>query len=100
MRRKRLMRTKFIKGLFLLFASILVGCTHRVMVEQDYVEKYYELGIAYQKSGHYNEAIKAYGKVIELEPGNAEAYYALGWNYGKLNHHYEAIAALSQAIRL
>jgi len=68
--------------------------------KQDYAETYYNLGIAYQKSGRYNEAIKAYKKVIELEPSDAEAHYALGWNYSKLNRHNEAIEALNQAIRL
>jgi len=67
---------------------------------QDYADSYYELGLSCQKSGQYKEAIKAFKKVLDLEPGDVEAYYAIGWNYLKLNQHTEAIEALNQVIRL
>ena len=68
--------------------------------KQDYAESYFNLGLSCQKSGKYNEAIKAFKKVIDLAPDHVEAYYAIGWNYFRLNQYTEAIEVLNQTIRL
>jgi len=59
------------------------------------------LGVAYQSTRRLADAVKAYTRAIELDPGNAEAHHNLGNCYSQLAH--DAMAAAQhyrEAIRI
>ncbi len=53
--------------------------------------KYYTIGINYEREGKYEEAIKSYQKGIEVNPGYGATYGRLGWLYHKKFMDDEAI---------
>lgn len=61
-------------SLFLLFPSIVVYA-------QDNLKEYFEKGQQAYESGKYEEAIKYYEKVVDLDPNFAPVYNALGLAY-------------------
>jgi len=62
----------------------------------EWFEKGYKLGI----SGSNTDAVKAFSKVIELNPQFAEAYYNRGTAYGMLANTQQAIKDFNKAIEL
>ena len=60
----------------------------------------YSLGLNYQQSGMYKEAIEEFKKVIRIKPDYADAHYSLGGAYMKLDMYKEAIEAYKQVIRI
>ncbi|MFO0752416.1 MAG: tetratricopeptide repeat protein [Thermodesulfovibrionales bacterium] len=63
-------------------------------------DAWYHLADLYDRNGQYEEAIKAYQKVVELRPGNGYAYFKIGTAYGNLSRPGEAVGALKKATRL
>tara|TARA_Y100000031_G_scaffold80673_1_gene89018 strand:- start:625 stop:876 length:252 start_codon:yes stop_codon:yes gene_type:complete len=63
-------------------------------------KKYLDLGLAYGKSGKYEEAIESYTQAIEIDPDNAEAHWGLGAAYGKTGMTEKAIKSYKQALRI
>ena len=58
------------------------------------------MGVVFQDQGKLDEAIKAYEKVLKIQPGFADPYYNMGvvfQDQGKLN---EAIEAYKKAIQM
>jgi len=58
------------------------------------------LGVAYNDSGQYKEAIKVCKKSIRINPGYAKAHFNLGVAYGESGMYKEAIEACKKAISL
>ena len=52
------------------------------------------------QQGHYESAIRAFDKAIQLNPTFSVAYYSRGYVYGELGQHERAIQDYDQAIRL
>lgn len=55
-------------------------------------------GIAQLESGHYQEALTIYDKVLKAEPDNAEVWYHRGMALHDLNDYEEAIASYNRAL--
>ncbi|UCD85487.1 MAG: tetratricopeptide repeat protein [Deltaproteobacteria bacterium] len=64
----------------------------------DKVRPYNNLGIAYKRKGMYDEAIRAYQKVISIDPDHANAHTNLGLVYAKKGKYEEAIREYHKAI--
>ena len=58
------------------------------------------LGVAYDKSGKYQEAIESYKQAISIDPDYAAAHYNLGIAYYCSGKHEEAIKSYKQAIKI
>ena len=61
---------------------------------------HYNLGIAYRKSGQYQDAIASYKKALRIKPDYAEAHNNLGVAYDELGQYQDAIASYKKAIRI
>src|SRR5260370_40351261 len=59
-----------------------------------------ELGSQFYTARQYDQAMRAFQKVLELEPDNAWAHYGLGWVYSERKMYPEAIAELGKAVNL
>ena len=62
------------------------------------IDAYLHIGIRYSEKGEYNNAIKYFDKVIELDSKNPETYYAKGCCYSKTERFEEAIPMYEKAI--
>ncbi|MCC8369349.1 MAG: tetratricopeptide repeat protein [Rickettsia endosymbiont of Oxypoda opaca] len=76
-------------------------------IESNNTEYYYEQANMLRERGDSEEAIKAYDKVIELDPNHVEAYYFKGYalellvqTSGDISKYQEAIKAYNKAIEL
>ena len=49
---------------------------------------------------HYENAIRAFDKAIQLDPSFSVAYYSRGYAYGELGQHERAIQDFDKAIQL
>jgi tetratricopeptide (TPR) repeat protein len=63
-------------------------------------KSYFDRGLAYYKTGQYDEAISEYTKVIEINPKVAEAYGNRGLAYGRKGQYDLAIADFNKAIEI
>lgn len=63
-------------------------------------ERYYNLGTRNTLSGQYEEAVKNFTQVIELNPADADAYFSLGNAYAGLGRWMEAVGSYQRSIRL
>jgi|GEM_PF-5342067 len=63
-------------------------------------DDYLHLGVAYAKTGMFEEATEAYKKAIEIKPKYAEAYHGLGVAYASLKKYDEAVEAMEKAVQL
>ena len=67
------------------------ACKEAIRTQPEKVENYYNLGAAYDRLGHVEEAIAAYTEAIRLKPDFAEAHFHLGALYGQLGRSGEEI---------
>ena len=63
-------------------------------------EVYNNRGVAYRNKGDYAQAIRDYGKAIDLNPQYADAYYNRGLACGKKGDYDQAIKNYNKAIEL
>ena len=63
-------------------------------------EVQFRLGTANYFAGNYMEAVKAYNKVLEMDPKFADAYNMLSYVYSNMNEHEKAISAVRNYIAL
>ncbi|MEA3368886.1 MAG: tetratricopeptide repeat protein [Candidatus Ratteibacteria bacterium] len=63
-------------------------------------EDYLDIGKLYFLNQRYEEALSAFQKVIELEPGNPQGYYNLGLVYESKNMMLEAKKMFTQTLEL
>jgi TPR repeat protein len=71
-----------------------------IMIDPDYAEDHFNLGVSYAESGMYKEAIEVFKQAIRLGHDDAEAHYNLGFAYGSSGMYKEEIEAYKQAIRI
>ncbi len=63
-------------------------------------EAYFNLGLAYGKTGQQEKEIAAYEQTIKLNPNVSSTYFNLRTAYNDIGQKQKAIAAFSDAIRL
>lgn len=63
-------------------------------------EAYFNLGLAYGKTGQQEKEIEAYKEALKLNPNKPELHFNLGTVYNDNGNKNEAINALVEAIRL
>jgi tetratricopeptide (TPR) repeat protein len=59
---------------------------------------FYLLGLAETKLGNFSEAVAAFSKFLQLEPGNADAYFLLGQDLQKLGRTPEAVESWKKSL--
>lgn len=63
-------------------------------------EAYFNLGLAYGKTGQSEKEIAAYEQAIKLKPNVSSTYFNLGTAYNDIGNKQKAITVLNDAIRL
>ena len=88
--------------LLFLLAAILIttGCAHNKPIERFSAANWSEIGRQAIDAKHWNEALNAYNKAIELNPNDASAYNNRGLAYDNLDKNDLAIADYEKAIEL
>ena len=71
-----------------------------IKTKPDYVDAYFNRGIAYEQLGMIDKAVKDYSKVIKIKPGLSEAYINRALLYKKSQKYILAISDLDKAIDL
>ena len=64
---------------------------------------HFNLGLAYNELGQYQDAIPHYEETIRISPTHPkiyDAHWGLGSTYSKLGQHQEAIASYKEALRI
>jgi Flp pilus assembly protein TadD len=61
---------------------------------------YSSLGYVYYLNGRFDDAVRSYGKAIELRPKNATTHWNLGDAYRRLGRNTEARTAYTDAVSL
>jgi len=58
------------------------------------------VGLAYEKLGNYNNALKAYQRTVEIDPRHHMAHYDVGVIYNNMGQYDKAEAAFRRALEL
>jgi tetratricopeptide (TPR) repeat protein len=74
-----------------LYAGEIEDAREEVRNNPDDAKAHFGLGIAYGKSGMYEEAIESFKQAIRIDPDFADAYYGLGIAYELLNDRDSAL---------
>jgi len=82
------------------YEESITDFTKAIKAKSDYVDAYFNRGIAYEHTGQMEKAVKDYGSVIKLKPGMNEAYNNRALLYKKLKKYDLAIKDLDKAINL
>jgi len=64
------------------------------------VKKIYQQGVAANKKGDLDEAIRLYSKAISLKPDSAPLFYVRGRAYTQKDQHDKAVSDFTRAIAL
>lgn len=112
---KKAVRVSIIVALFLALSTLGIRTVKQIAIWSDSITLWsHEIklypgkvlaahnnrGKAYGTLGNYNEAIKDYNKVIELNPLYADVYHARGNIYFKLGNYQQAVGDYTFAIQL
>ena len=100
--RKYLLHVLIISFVFLLthnctvasYVGVIETYKEEIRINPDDAKAHYKLGLAYRKSGKYQEAIESIKHAIRINPDDANAHYNLGVTYDKLGMYEESIEAL------
>ena len=71
-----------------------------IKTNPQFSEAYYNLGVAYSKSGEYKKAVDTYKEAIARNPNYFNAYVNLGVAYSRLDMYGNAITAYQHAINI
>ncbi|MBA4369732.1 MAG: hypothetical protein C0403_19065, partial [Desulfobacterium sp.] len=70
-----------------------------IRIKPGYYPAYFNLGVAFQHTGHYEEAAKAYVRTLTIKPDFTDAYNNLGIVLHRLGKIREAIKIYNQVIK-
>ena len=76
------------------------ACKQVVSKNPDDAKSYFNLSIAYLKSGMYQEAIESLKQAIRIDPDDVKANKTLSYIYLNLYRYEEAIESSKQVIRI
>jgi len=82
------------------FGEAAVHLEQAVTLGLAHARLYNFLGIAYSRTGRYQDAVKVYTKALDQEPNFAEAHLNLSYVYEKLNRPQAARAQYQTACKL
>lgn len=102
---------------FILICSFLASATTKLVLEVNSDEEvslnqvlddirshpvvlYFKLGVYYFYQGKFENAIKAFGKAVELNPDFAEAHHNIGVSYYELDNIDSAIVEFKKAVEV
>ena len=71
-----------------------------ISLHPEYIDAYYNMGIAQVEAGNLEDAIASFQSTIELDPSHANALYNLGLVLSRQDKLDEAIAAYDRAFEL
>ena len=74
-------------------------CENKVKKKPD-PHSYYELGILYKENNHFDDAIKSFKKVVELNQNHSMALYELGVIYERQKNYDDAIKYYTKSLRI
>jgi tetratricopeptide (TPR) repeat protein len=60
-------------------------------------KEWLDKGVAFMNVEQYQDALNAFTKAVEINPGNSWAYIDAGWALNSLGDHYQALKVLNQA---
>lgn len=78
--------------------SVLDQGRINVRDSEDLTDIYYHLGLAYEKQGNWDQAIKAYSSAIEARAGNLDALRQRGFAYAENGDKQNAIKDLKEFV--
>jgi tetratricopeptide (TPR) repeat protein len=84
---------------FVYVIFILSLCSQATAAEKEY-EKLYKQGVAANKKGELDEAIRFYSKAISLKSDSAALFFVRGRAYKQKEQYDNAISDLTKAISL
>jgi len=85
--------------LILFMATLLfLGCATTPEVTN--ATKFNKRGIAYAKTGHYDQAISDFNRALELNPKDVKAYYNRGLAYYQKGEYDQAISDFNKALEI
>ncbi|MEH2057463.1 MAG: tetratricopeptide repeat protein [Nostoc sp.] len=71
-----------------------------IALQPDLLEAYYNLALALQEQGEFEEAIASHQKVLELNANYGEFYFNVGKIYQQQNQFQKAVSAYRQGLKL
>ena len=104
--RKYLLHVLIISFVFLLahtaqvatYAGELEDAKEEVRNNPDYAVAHFNLGLAYNKSGKYKEAIESFKQAIRIDPDDRDVHYNLGNAHFNLGVTYHKSGKYKEAI--
>jgi tetratricopeptide (TPR) repeat protein len=83
-----------------IFNAVAAYQEKSVEFNKRFINPWIRLGNVFDRQDRNKEAIAAYGKAIELDPGNAQNWYELGNIHFRMGSYDEAVEAYNKAIEL